>query len=134
MEYENWYELSKQFIGEGCDNIIISGDEALTKPFVLRLLADIKRISPAVETSLFSNGILLNNLSTDYLNKNVDNSHVSLDGCIAATHNKMRGKAFFSKIYESLIKIKDYQNKIYIAMTIFDAVDFRKNFRNPYKD
>jgi len=90
------------------------------------------------DLKLLTNGTLLNKstkLNVTFLNSNVDEIQISVDGPTSKTHDAVRGKGTFLKIINNLELLKDFSGNITISMSVLDqfVMDFNDNFNEFYE-
>ena len=109
------------FLKQDVDPVIIFyGGEPLLKPTMLKEIMD---KVPNGHFVIQTNGLLLNRLEPNYLNR-IESIFISLDGDRALTDH-YRGKGTYVKVSENLKKIRKngYQGEIVARMTVAEATE-----------
>ena len=120
LDFDEWKDIIEGFIQYGGKELIICGGEPLTVHFFTTLTEWTKKRSSGLRIRLFTNGTYLNNLSQDFLNKNISEVQLSIDGPVAEIHDRVRGKGHFNKIMDNIIRLRDYRGGVTIdSVTCF---------------
>jgi MoaA/NifB/PqqE/SkfB family radical SAM enzyme len=96
-------------------SIIISGLEPLLHSDVISICK--KLIDNGFQTSLVTNGVLLEKYAEDLIQVGLKNITVSLDG-LEDTHDKIRGKGVFKQVIKGLIKLNQAKQLNYARTSV----------------
>lgn len=113
----------KQYIrntSEKYYNLLITGGEPLLYKNLKNMIVELR--DEINDIALLTNGILLTNEWMEFIEKEHIILHVSLDSLNKDYHNKYRGG--FKTIYDNLGKLRDYNIKVIVCMTMsHDNID-----------
>jgi len=91
----------------GVKKILVLGGEPLVYKNIFKLLEFCHK--QRMETTLITNGLLINNNIEKLVGKDILHVHISLDGATAKTHNKIRGKGVFEKVMKNIDVLNKYK-------------------------
>lgn len=116
LSVEQWKRIMQQAIDAGMMYARLTGGECLTYPGFRELYSFLR--NQGVETLILTNGLLLDEDITNFLQNNPPAAiQVSLYGAAEETYEQVTGKRAFSLVMENLRRIKKAEIPLTIAVT-----------------
>lgn len=116
LTVEQWKNIMQQAIDAGMMYARLTGGECLTYPGFRELYLFLR--DRGIETSILSNGILLDEEMTAFLKANPPASiQVTFYGASEEAYERVTGKRAFSRVVENVRRLRDAEIPLTIAVT-----------------
>lgn len=111
-----WKDIMKQAHAQGMMNAVLTGGECLTYPGFDDLYLFLRSLG--IKVSIKTNGLLLTEERMEFFRKYRPHSlTVSLYGSSNEVYTRVTGHAVFETVYENLLRLKDADFPVMIAVT-----------------
>ena len=130
LKFQEIIRLTRIFTRLGIKKIRITGGEPLLRPFLYKLVKDLKKIQEIQEISMTTNGLLLDEYAVQLKNAGLDSVNISLDTFQEERLKILNGSTNLNKIFKGIEKAIDAGLKIKINTVIIrnwndnEVIDF----------
>ena len=132
LKFQEIIRLTRIFTRVGIKKIRITGGEPLLRPFLYKLVKDLKKIKEIQEISMTTNGLLLDEYAVQLKTSGLDSVNISLDTFQEERLKILNGSTNLNKIFKGIEKSLQAGLKIKINTVIIrnwnddEVIDFVK--------
>ena len=123
LSYEEMLKVVRVTAGMGMNKLRLTGGEPLVRRGILDFIHKLSTLENLQEVRLTTNGVLLSDYAEQLFVEGVRQINVSLDTLQQKKFAQITGRDYFSKVWQGLIKAKDFGFRIKINVVAMKGVN-----------